>query len=52
MKGTKNTVELSLLGLEKMLKQDINEAIVEGKKYVLILVVMDYSLVLDPIRRH
>ena len=37
MKGTKNTVELSLLGLEKMLKQDINEAIVEGKKYAVSL---------------
>ena len=33
MKGTKNTVELSLLGLEKMLKQDVNEVITEGKKY-------------------
>ena len=37
MKGTKNTVELSLLGLEKMLKQDVNEAIVEGKKYAVSL---------------
>lgn len=37
MKGTKNTVELSLLGLEKMLKQDINEVITEGKKYAVSL---------------
>ena len=37
MKGTKNTVELSLLGLEKMLKQDVGEAIVEGKKYAVSL---------------
>ena len=37
MKGTKNTVELSLLGLEKMLKQDVNEAIVEGKKFAVSL---------------
>ena len=37
MKGTKNTVELSLLGLEKMLKQDVNEVIVEGKKYAVSL---------------
>lgn len=33
MKGTKNTVELSLLGLEKMLKQDVGEVIAEGTKY-------------------
>ena len=33
MKGTKKTVELSLLGLEKMLKQDVSETIVEGAKY-------------------
>ena len=37
MKGTKNTVELSLLGLEKMLKQDVNEVIVEGKKFAVSL---------------
>ena len=37
MKGTKNTVELSLLGLEKMLKQDANEVIIEGKKYAVSL---------------
>lgn len=37
MKGTKNTVELSLLGLEKMLKQDVNEAIVEGKEFAVSL---------------
>lgn len=37
MKGTKNTVELSLLGLEKMLKQDINEVITEGKKFAVSL---------------
>ena len=37
MKGTKNTVELSLLGLEKMLKQDVNEVITEGKKYAVSL---------------
>lgn len=37
MKGTKNTVELSLLGLEKMLKQDINEVITEGKGFVVSL---------------
>ena len=37
MKGTKNPVELSLLGLEKMLKQDVNETIVEGKKFAVSL---------------
>ena len=37
MKGTKNTVELSLLGLEKMLKQDINEVITEGKGFTVSL---------------
>lgn len=37
MKGTKNTVELSLLGLEKMLKQDINEVITEGKGFAVSL---------------
>ena len=37
MKGTKNTVELSLLGLEKMLKQDINEVITEGKRFAVSL---------------
>lgn len=37
MKGTKNTVELSLLGLEKMLKQDINEVITEGKEFAVSL---------------
>lgn len=37
MKGTKNTVELSLLGLEKMLKQDVKEVIAEGKKYAVSL---------------
>ena len=37
MKGTKNTVELSLLGLEKMLKQDASEEIIEGKKYAVSL---------------
>lgn len=37
MKGTKKQIVLSLLGLEKMLKQDINEVIVEGKKYVVSL---------------
>ena len=37
MKGTKNAVELSLLGLEKMLKQDVNEVIVESKKYAVSL---------------
>ena len=37
MRGTKNTVELSLLGLEKMLKQDANEVIIEGKKYAVSL---------------
>ena len=37
MKGTKNTVELSLLGLEKMLKQDIHEVITEGKGFTVSL---------------
>lgn len=37
MKGTKNTVELSILGLEKMLKQDINEVITEGKGFTVSL---------------
>lgn len=37
MKGTKNTVELSLLGLEKMLKQDVNEVITEGKEFAVSL---------------
>ena len=37
MKGTKNPVELSLLGLEKMLKQDINEVITEGKGFTVSL---------------
>lgn len=37
MKGTKNTVELSLLGLEKMLKQDVSEVIAEGKEFAVSL---------------
>ena len=37
MKGTNNPIELSLLGLEKMLKQDLNEVIVEGNKYAVSL---------------
>ena len=37
MRGTKNTVEFSLLGLEKMLKQDVNEVITEGKGFAVSL---------------
>lgn len=37
MKGTNRPIELSLLGLEKMLKQDINETIEEGRKFAVSL---------------